>query len=159
MVPYKKLFKTVLLEEKDEAPVLPPPDEAGLPPVDGELPPPDALPPLDGGTEAAADVVGGPDNLEALSPNQDIIDKYTKAQTITSKLDAALVKQLINRIEEIDTFVERIGGLSEDSLLNTLKRGAESNDTLSSIYDREHRSIGKVSAALSSLSQNLKSYL
>jgi uncharacterized Ntn-hydrolase superfamily protein len=55
--------------------------------------------------------------------------------------------------------VNRLGGLEDNSLLSVLKQGMATNETLQKIYEREHRQIGKVSAAISALSQNLKSYI
>lgn len=165
MKSYNAVFKQTLIMEKDEELDLPPVDPS-IPAAVGDIAPID--PALD--AQAAAGVMGGDEGSvnyggEGLTPptnalgNEEVINKYIKAQEIAGKLDAALVKQLVNRIEEIDQFVERLGGLSEDSLLSILKKGAESNENMSTIYEREHRSIGKAAAALSALAQNLKAYI
>ena len=78
---------------------------------------------------------------------------------MVDKMEASISTELKGRIEELDDMVRRLGGLEENSLLSILKAGMDNNETLKKIYDREHRSIGKVSASISSLSQNLKSYI
>lgn len=153
---YKTVLSRQLLNEADD-------DFDSLPQVGDDAIPTDLTNPTpDDGSQEAAAAVGGQENLDELQPTnqgEDVIDRYIKSKAIAQKLDSAIATQLINRIEEIDVFVERLGGLGDDSLLSTLKRGAESNESIESIYDRERRAIGKVTGALSALSQNLKSYL
>lgn len=74
-------------------------------------------------------------------------------------MESDINAELEARIEEIDDMVRRLGGLEDNSLLSVLKAGMDNNERLATIHNREHRTIGKVSAALASLSQNLKSYL
>lgn len=157
---YRKALKRQLLKEADDA------DDVSLDPdIAGALSPEAAsdgtIDPNDpnAATAAAATALGGVDNLEAMTPDKSVLDRYVQTQQITDKLDTALSTQLTNRIKEIDAFVERLNGLDSESLLSMLKQGAQSNENLETIYDREHRSIGKVTASLAALSQNLKSYL
>lgn len=97
----------------------------------------------------------GTDDISADST----VAKYEKAKELVDEMEANVSQELKSRIEELDDMVNRLGGLEDNSLLSVLKQGMATNETLQKIYEREHRQIGKVSAAISALSQNLKSYI
>lgn len=158
---YQKALKRQFLKEADDA------DDIGLDPEIADAlapaaPAAGAIDPNDpaaASVDAAATAMGGEENLDAMTPEKSVLDRYVQTQQITDKLDTALSTQLTNRIKEMDAFVERLNGLDAESLISMLKQGAQSNENLETIYDREHRAIGKCAAQISSLSQNLKSYL